>query len=126
MSVEIKAKSGQKNNPEKIQNIGAGGLCFISPKSIRKGTQLKINIPNLKKEFEENCIVIWCKKKGSRYEVGVKFLDEQTTFRMRMIEQICYIEHYRNEVLKKEGRELTPKEASAEWILKYADKFPKV
>jgi hypothetical protein len=41
-----------------------------------------------------------------------------------MIEQICHIEHYRQEVLRVEGRKLSSKEAASEWISKYARDFP--
>jgi hypothetical protein len=36
-----------------------------------------------------------------------------------MVEQICFIEHYKNEVLETEGRALTSEQAAAEWIEKY-------
>ena len=41
-----------------------------------------------------------------------------------MVEQICHIEQYRREVLKKEGRRLSSEEAASEWIVKYASDFP--
>jgi len=43
---------------------------------------------------------------------------------VRMIEQICYIEHYRKEVLLNEGRRITSEQAALEWIEKYAQDFP--
>jgi hypothetical protein len=42
-----------------------------------------------------------------------------------MVEQVCHIEQYKADVLKKEGRELTGEEAAKEWILKYAKDFPR-
>ena len=41
-----------------------------------------------------------------------------------MIEQICHIEHYRKEVARVEGRELSTQEAASEWISRYASDFP--
>ena len=41
-----------------------------------------------------------------------------------MIEQVCHIEHYRKEVMLREGRELSAQEAAREWISKYAGDFP--
>jgi hypothetical protein len=41
-----------------------------------------------------------------------------------MVEQVCAIEQYRGEVLENEGRELTAQEAAAEWIGRYAGRFP--
>ena len=37
------------------------------------------------------------------YEVGVRFLAEESNFRMRMVEQVCYIEQYKREL--KEARD---------------------
>ncbi len=61
---------------------------------------------------------------ASQHEVGIEFEKSRDFFRMRMIEQICHIEHYRGEVLRTQDRELSAQEAAAEWISKYADDFP--
>ena len=45
-------------------------------------------------------------------------------FRARMVEQVCHIEQYKHQVLKKEGRKLSGEEAALEWIQKYAPQFP--
>jgi len=47
-------------------------------------------------------------------------------FRLRMIEQICQIEHYRKEVKLVEGRDLSAEEAASEWISRYASDFPPI
>lgn len=70
-------------------------------------------------------MVAWCKKEGNGFEVGVKFEDKDTEFAMRLIEQACYIEEYRKDVLSQEGRQLTEDEAAKEWIDKFASAFPK-
>jgi hypothetical protein len=44
---------------------------------------------------------------------------------MRMCEQVCHIENYRNEVKAAEGRELTPEQAAVEWVSKFAARFPR-
>ena len=68
--------------------------------------------------------VVWCEKKGNAYEIGIEFENSRDAFRLRMIEQICHIEHYRKEVARLEGRELNAQEAAKEWISKYAGDFP--
>jgi hypothetical protein len=37
--------------------------------------------------------------------------------------QCCQIRRYQREVIRKEGRELSPDEAALEWIERYADSF---
>jgi len=67
---------------------------------------------------------VWNKKTGNGFEVGLKFDDPDEIFRLRMIEQICHIEHYRTEVERQDGRYLTSEEAAREWISLYAAEFP--
>lgn len=106
------------------ENISAGGLCFKAAKSIAEGTKIRIRIPCLDVPFKASCEVVWCKMSKPGYEIGVRFSDDENGFRLRMIEQVCYIEEYRLSVLKEENRQLTWKQASDEWIKKYAEKFP--
>lgn len=126
MPIEFVSENSELTGTQQMKNVGEGGLSFITEYELKKGMVLTIKIPNLKNELNEKCVVVWCKKSGAHYHIGVKFLNKQSTFRVRMVEQICYIENYRNEILEKEGRNLTAKEASGEWIKKFATKFPKI
>ena len=65
---------------------------------------------------------------GRRFIVTQSFTDEgedQSTdsFSERMEAQCCQIRRYRREVIRKEGRQLSPDEAAPEWIERYADSF---
>ncbi|MCK4710531.1 MAG: PilZ domain-containing protein, partial [Gammaproteobacteria bacterium] len=70
--------------------------------------------------------VVWNKKNENGFEIGLKFDDPNELFRLRMIEQICHIQHYRAEVKQHEGRELSSEEAAKEWISLYASNFPEL
>ena len=50
----------------------------------------------------------------------------ETAFAVRMIEQVCHIEQYRQQVSKKEGRELSRDGAALEWITQHAALFPEL
>jgi hypothetical protein len=41
-----------------------------------------------------------------------------------MVEQVCHIESYKQQILKSEGRKLSPEEAAVEWVSKFAANFP--
>ena len=111
---------------EHLKNISLGGLCFQTQKYIEQGTVLLIQIPLTTPTFKEQGVVIWCHQPDDKhYDVGVQFINEDTRFRVRMVEQVCYIEHYKHEVLAKEGRKLSGEEAAVEWITRYAKDFPK-
>ena len=111
---------------QKLQNVSAGGLCFSSDYYLPQGVSIKINIPYLESPFVENCTVSWCHKTDDQYYVGVSFNNYQTVSRMRLIEQLCYIEDYRKEIFNNEKRELTAQEASQEWFEKFADRIFKI
>lgn len=109
---------------DSLKNISAGGLSFRSSVKIKENTPIIINIPVIKPGFRVRGVVVWCHPDDNVYDIGVRFLDKETEFRVRMIEQICYIEHYRKEVLLNEGRRITSEQAALEWIEKYAQDFP--
>ena len=123
--IEFNFQANNKYKIQNMQNVSSGGLCFISDMAIPKGSSLNLCIPNLKYPFVAECVVMWCRKAKKRYEVGVRFNDDKTSFRMRMIEQICYIERYREEMIYK-GRELKWQEAYKEWIAKFGKDFPQL
>jgi len=125
MPIQFHLQEEENTKIEKMHNVSTGGLCFYSKVPIPIGAHLSVNIPNLKYIFTEDCIVMWCHKAKEKFEIGVKFNNDKTSFRMRMIEQICYIEKYHDEMLLK-GREIDWETASKEWIEKYAGDFPKL
>ena len=107
-----------------ITNVSLGGLAFISPKPLEVLQRVRVSIPILNQDNHLVGNVVWCEKSGSGYEIGIEFEKSKDVFRLRMIEQICHIEHYRKEVAEREGRELSAQEAAKEWISKYAGDFP--
>jgi len=122
--IEYKPGRTASNNKSLLNNISKGGLSFMADTCLEPGTPVAIRIPIRKPAFREIGVVVWCRKKNGEYEVGVMFRDEATEFRLRMVEQICHIEHYKAEVMEREGRRLTGAEAASEWIKRYAGNFP--
>lgn len=107
-----------------ITNVSLGGLAFMSQTPLEVLQRVKICIPLLRQDTHLVGNVVWCEKSRKGYEVGIEFEKSRDVFRLRMIEQICHIEHYRKEVEKLEGRTLSSQEAAGEWISKYAGDFP--
>ena len=122
--ITYKPEGSDEHTEENLRNIGHGGLCFTSKVPIEIGSTIHIHIPIRKPVFEADGFVSWCHRENDYYEIGVSFQDEQTEFGIRMVEQVCYIEHYKREVLEKEGRTLSGGEAAVEWIAKNAANFP--
>jgi len=124
--IEFSIEELAVNDREYLKDISFGGLSFRSKTAVGEGAVILIKIPFLKPEFQSRAIVKWCREHGDAYDVGVAFDDQEAAFKARMVEQICYIEHYKREVYEKEGRILTGEEAAIEWIKRYAASFPEV
>ena len=107
-----------------ITNVSLGGLAFLSQNPIEVLERVRVSIPVLNQENNLVGNVVWCEKSDNGYEIGIEFEKSRDVFRLRMIEQICHIEHYRKEILRVEGRDLSAGEAAREWISKYAGDFP--
>jgi hypothetical protein len=105
-------------------SLGVGGVAFRFDQMIEPGTLLQIRIPFVFPQFETDARVVWCRCHENIIDLGVEFLNSDDAFRARMVEQVCHIESYRRDVYEREGRQLTPEEASLEWIEKFAAEFP--
>jgi len=107
-----------------LKNVSHGGLAFHSRRSLPLNSIIRIKIPLIDPVFQTLGKVTWCDAYVDYFEIGIEFLDEEDAFRTRMIEQICHIERYKQEVMEQEGRQLSGEEAAIEWIKKFAKSFP--
>ena len=117
-------EDNDESTDQTITNVSLGGLAFVSQKPLEVLQRVRICIPLLQRDNHLVGNVVWCEKSGTSYEIGIEFEKSRDAFRIRMIEQICHIEHYRKQVERLEGRELSAQEAAGEWISKYAGDFP--
>lgn len=124
--IEFSVAHASQGDKEELINISYGGLSFQSHVSLALGTIMDIKIPFVKPPLEVRVQVKWCREHGEGFDIGVSFIDLEDAYRTRMVEQICHIEHYKREVLEKEGRELSGEQAAMEWISRFAESFPKL
>lgn len=110
---------------EKMENVSFGGLMFQSAIPYTQNKAMLVKISSINPEFEAHATVNWCRKTGKYYLVGLEFTDKASEFKVRMVEQVCHIMHYRKHILETEGRELGNDEAAKEWIAQYAADFSK-
>lgn len=127
--IEYQVNNGDHLQRRPLKNIGAGGLCFVSEQPIAQGAKIHIHIPLAFEQVKDDCFdaegyVAWCLAEEGAYTVGVEFDDQSSRYSVRMVEQVCHIEHYRADVREHEGRELTSEEAAKEWVERYAAEFP--
>jgi len=109
---------------QRLHNISLGGVACNSPRGFRRGTSIELRIPLLGDAARYPGIVAWSRKQNSDYRVGIAFIDEDTLFRARMIEQVCQIEHYRRQQMQALGSDLPIEDLALEWIAHNAADFP--
>ena len=110
----------------RLKDVGLSGLSFICKISPKKGSIIRFRIPVVDPVFEVEARVAWSSRGEGGYRVGVEFLGVIDAFRGRMVEQVCYIEHYRIKLSKERGEEVSSEEAAVDWIKKYAADFPRL
>lgn len=124
MPIRFDLQGDLPQRDEFLRNVGEGGLCFATTVALDPGLAIRLTIPVLGQQYEIDGSVAWCRASTCGYEVGVRFLTPQDRFCVRMVEQLCYIEDYRQQVAREEGRRLSSEQAAQEWIERFADQFP--
>lgn len=99
-------------------------LVCHSEKPFHSGEAIAIKIPSIASQLEVSGTIDSCENTPNGYELGITFNGSDALNRIRMLEQLCYIQRYRNHVLKVEGRTISNQDAALEWIGKYAHLFP--
>jgi hypothetical protein len=99
------------------------GIVFEHPAYLRPGSPIEITIP-LRGEAQhfEGCVVL-VREISIGYEIGLRLLDPDQGTRIRIVEQICYMESYLYSRMDS-GHALTPNRAANEWIQQHAAMFP--
>lgn len=124
MPVELVQRKHAFLPKQRLNNISLGGVACNSSKGFRKGTAIEMRIPLFGEQARYPGVVAWCRKQADYYLVGIAFIDEDTLFRARMVEQICQIEHYRHLREEELGEPLAAEDAAREWIALHAAEFP--
>ena len=126
--ISVKIATVCKEEQCDMKDLSEGGLsCFLfSP--IEVGMIVDINITAIDPPYFGKGKIVWTKSCQARdqrpcYEVGIKFTDNDEMFKLRMVQQICHIEQYKQRVFSEEGRKLDSNEAAQEWIQLYAADF---
>lgn len=122
--IEVQTLGAQARDSLPASTTGLAELVFELSYRINVDEVVVVSIPSVNDGARICGKVIWLAKSAHGYVVGMSFYSEDEVFRMRMIEQVCHIEAYRKKKLRREGRRLSSEEAAAEWIARYAARFP--
>lgn len=106
-----------------VNNLSAGGLSFVTDIPVKVGSVVDLMIPFVNPDYQGEGVIVWRRSQPPKsFEVGVRFANDDEYFRVRMVEQVCQIEEYRQQ-LSEVGRKLTTEEAALEWITRFAADF---
>jgi len=124
--IHCRLQQGVSINPAAsswIPHDEASGLRFRFREPLPAGASIEVSIEYRRYAFQATGTVVWCTPDAGGYDVAVRFEDQQTRFAMRMVEQACRIEWYREHTSREQGRELDGNQAAAEWIDLFAADF---
>jgi len=104
------------------------GVYIQTEQSYPVNSCVNVEINVQKPAFTAKGFVRCCQRlKGNKgYQIGIVFDCPETAFAVRMIEQVCHIEEYRQKVSLTQGRELSIDSAASEWITQHAADFPEL
>ena len=124
-SIPIQVRSDSRTSASvNASNLSAGGLSFLTNQLLEVGAIIEFLIPLVKPDYRGSGVIVWRRESQPKtFEVGVRFANDDEYFRVRMVEQVCQIEEYRQRVLIEEGRELDSEAAAMEWIARFASGF---
>ncbi|MGC3962681.1 MAG: PilZ domain-containing protein [Rhodocyclaceae bacterium] len=124
MPIELRSEDGELTGEQRLKDISLGGIACRAERAQPVGSVVSLCIASTDPPFRMRGRVTWCIRRGEQYDIGVQFLAQDDAFAARMVEQVCHIEQYRNDVLRREGRVLDSEEAAREWIKRFAPDFP--
>lgn len=122
MPLEVSTVPSRPGDAREGVNLSFGGLAFLVDEPLVIGQVVALRMPTVQPAFQAQARVAWCEREGARYIVGVQFASSDEATQSRMVEQVCAVEAYRLEQMKK-GRRLTATEAADEWHRKFAKRF---
>lgn len=106
-------------------DISQGGLACSLRRELCPGALVALGIPSLQQDYRFSGHVVRCSQCPNGFRVGIQFSDETESFKSKMVEQVCQIEHYRQE-LRRDGRELDSETAAMEWIDRFGRQFAEI
>lgn len=115
---------GATYSDQNLLNISAGGLCCNYPHALTKGARIRIDIDFISPPFQVYGHVLWSQSHTDHYLIGIGFADPEAAHAVRMVQQICRIEQYRQRVWQEQGIAISSEEAARQWIDRYAADFP--
>lgn len=122
IEIPVEIKKTNKIDVAVTKDISCKGLCCSINEKLDKNDIIEIDINFDKLEFKGNAKVAWCKKDKENYLIGIEFLENTSSFEVKMMQQICQIFKYWKKNSKNESL-FNLEDAAKNWITKNGKKF---
>jgi len=126
--VECRVDGHDDFYPHEMRDASHGGIAFASDRPYELGDIVELRYPTLPHPEAVRGMIVWTVEAegdgGDTHINGLSFSDAASHFHGRIVEQICCIEDYRRQQRTEHGRELSSRDAAAEWIAANAADFP--
>ena len=130
IQVPLRLKPAKKNAAvsSRCEDLSLGGLNFIWPRKLSRGTLFDITIPVKEKLFELRAKVAYSRedRKSARYHTGVTFVDFPSAFKARLAEEVLEIMEFQKSISLKLGHDVSEEEAASQWVREFAPHFPTI
>ena len=101
---------------EQLRNISSGGACVASACAVTPGSQIHLTIPMEELPFEGDGMVVWCRRRGGAFDIGVQFFEATRAYADTVVQELTLIEGYRHYLEEQQGQHLSSKEAAIAWF----------
>lgn len=122
IEIPVEIKKTNKTDIMVTKDISCKGLCYSTNEKLNENDVIEIDINFDKLKFKGSAKVAWCKKQKENYLIGVEFLENTSSFEVKMMQQICQIFKYWKKS-NEQGCTFNLEEAAKTWICKNAKKF---
>ena len=122
---DSKSDSFSPVGQSQTSNVSEGGLLFLAPQNYPSGTIFELTFPVKEKLFTLRATVIHSMQDVNTglYRTGVRFSNPSQFFRIKMAEQLCHIEEYRESLSQQTGKSISEEEAAERWINDHSKEF---
>ena len=110
-------------------NVSEGGLLFLSKYALKRDDLIVLKMPLKDKVFKVKARVMHVAKNaegGGLFDIGVSFYRYSDAFKVKLVEQLYFIDEYRILRSLQLGYEISMQKASEEWIKRYSKRFARL
>lgn len=123
--IQVIEIEGTQSRWSHTKNVSLGGICFLSEKTLERGSRIEVTIPVRDRLFKIKAVVAYSEKDitTGQFNTGVSFQDSKSLFRAKLAEEILCMQQYAAKKSQETGKAMTETETGREWVEQNAKRF---